>query len=121
MPKPKGLPKTGGRQKGSKNKGNPERKAALDALAERVEAVIPKAFAGDSHAYLMAIYKDPSIETAVRIEAAKAAIAYEKPRLAPIEVKPQEDDHVPLAERIKSYLRDDAIEASAGKIVALRK
>jgi len=67
----------------------------------------------------MAIYKDPSQETAVRIEAAKATISYEKPPLAAIDAKVRVDDHVPLADRIKSYLRDDAIEASAGKVVPL--
>lgn len=71
--------------------------------------------------FLLAVMRDGSASPMARLDAAKAAAAYIHPRLAPIEAKAREDDHVPLAERIKSYLRDDAIEASAGKVVALRK
>jgi hypothetical protein len=66
---------------------------------------------------LMAIYKDPRHEAAVRMDAAKAALSFEKSRLAPADPQRAADDHVPLAERLKEYARDDAIEASAGKVV----
>jgi hypothetical protein len=42
----------------------------------------------------------------VRIDAAKAAIRYERPAFAPTEQAPKRD-FVPLAERLKAYLRDD--------------
>ena len=85
MPKPKGSPKTGGRQKGVPNKRTEQREAAVQEAAELIRTVIPDAFDGDSHALLMAVYKDPQQPLERRMEAAKAAIAYEKPRLAAIE------------------------------------
>ena len=71
----------GGRQKGSRN----ERTEALDAArahaAVLIQGAIPDAFHGDAHALLMAIYKDPEMPLHARLDAAKAALAYEKPRL----------------------------------------
>jgi hypothetical protein len=71
----------GGRQKGTRNK----RSKALDDARARAEALIegtiPGAFVGNAHALLMAIYKDPALPLHVRVDAAKAAIGYEKPRL----------------------------------------
>jgi len=113
--------KTGGRKAGTPNRHGEKRKAAVRALAQRLAAVIPDAFDGDAHAYLMAIYKDPRQETAVRIDAAKAALPYEKPRLAPIEPPRASDDHIPLVERLKEYAREEAIEGSGGNVVELIK
>jgi len=39
-------------------------------------------FKGDAHAFLMMVYKDPSLPLALRLDAAKAAIPFEKPALA---------------------------------------
>jgi hypothetical protein len=57
----------------------------VQEAAELIRTLIPDAFDGDSHALLMAVYKDPLQPLERRMEAAKAAIAYEKPRLAAIE------------------------------------
>jgi hypothetical protein len=38
-------------------------------------------FKGDAHAFLMMVYKDPSLPLALRLDAAKAAITFEKPAL----------------------------------------
>jgi hypothetical protein len=85
MAKLKGSSKSGGRKKGTPNKRTEERAAAMKDAAEKIGAVIAGAFDGDSHALLMTIYKDPERPIELRMEAAKAAIAYEKPRLAAIE------------------------------------
>ena len=50
--------------------------------AERLSQSMPEAFCGDAHALLMSVYKDPTQPIAVRIEAARKAIGYEKPKLA---------------------------------------
>ena len=77
--------KTGGRQKGTRN-----RKTALleekgrEALAEVLGA---NAFDGDAHSLLVAIYKDESHPIELRLEAAKAAIRFEKPALAALDAK----------------------------------
>ncbi len=80
--RPKGHPKTGGRQKGTKNK----RTQALETEMQNVAQVLAEhlgehCFPGDAHALLMAIYKDMRAPEALRLEAAKAAAPYEKPRL----------------------------------------
>jgi hypothetical protein len=75
-----------GRPRGSKNKRTREREAALAKAAEALSAAIEGAFEGDAHAFLMAIYKDPSKDVQLRLDAAKAAIRYEKPALAQTEL-----------------------------------
>ena len=75
-----------GRPKGSKNKRTAEREAAMEATAQAIADSIPEAFAGDAHALLIAIYKDPSRPIELRADAAKAAIRYEKPAMAAIEL-----------------------------------
>jgi hypothetical protein len=55
----------------------------------------------------MSVYKDPSIDLAVRIDCAKTALPFEKPRLSPVEPQRTPDHHVPLAERILAYTRRD--------------
>src|SRR5262249_30141107 len=67
---------------GTPNKRTTERKAAVAAVADRVNAFLPDAFTGDAHAYLIALYKDPKVDPRMRLDAAKAALGYEKPRLA---------------------------------------
>ena len=59
--------KTGGRKRGSRNKRTAKREAALRAAAKRLAAAIPEAFAGDAHAYLMMVYKNPLELPAIRI------------------------------------------------------
>ena len=75
----------GGRKKGTSNKRTAELQQAMAVAAKQIEKVIAGAFEGDAHALLMAIYKDTSRPIELRIEAAKAAIAYEKPKLAAVE------------------------------------
>jgi hypothetical protein len=111
----------GGRQKGTPNKRTKAREAAVRRVAKKIEAAIPGAFEGDSHALLMATYKNPKLKLAVRIDAAKAALPYEKARLSAVEPQRAHDDHVPLAERILAYRRRDAIEASAANVVELKQ
>jgi hypothetical protein len=73
-----GQAKTGGRKAGTPNK----KTAALkQAVAEAVGA-LPDAFEGDSYAFLATVYKDKALPLGVRLDAAKTAIAYERPRLA---------------------------------------
>lgn len=76
-----------GRPKGSKSKTGA---AALQQLAEKSEKVKKllktNVFSGTSHELLMLIYKDTELDIALRLEAAKAAIAYEKPRLSAVQM-----------------------------------
>ena len=56
-------------------------RAAAETVALIGEAIPPDAFAGDAHAFLVAVYKNPRIDHHTRQDAAKAALPYEKPRL----------------------------------------
>jgi hypothetical protein len=53
-----------------------------DAKA-RLAANIPEGFAGNAHGLLVAIYKDAARPIEVRLDAAKAAVRFERPVLAP--------------------------------------
>jgi hypothetical protein len=56
---------------------------ATARAAEQISATLgSEVFHGDAHALLTTVYKDPKQPIGLRIEAAKAALPYEKPRLA---------------------------------------
>lgn len=61
---------------------------AAEALSQ---AFGDAAFDGDAHTFLMAVYKDTRIDIEKRIDAAKAAIRYEKPALSSVEAKVDAD------------------------------
>lgn len=83
--------KTGGRKPGSKNKRTADLEAATAETIEKIEAALGEAFAGDAHTLLVATYKDKSLPLETRIDAAKAAIRFEKPALSNVEAK---NEHV---------------------------
>jgi hypothetical protein len=93
----------GGRQKGTRNKVTDARREHLQKVAQELEELLPGAFEGDGHAFLMAVYKDPRQPMNVRIDAAKAAVGYEKPRLQAVEMNANVDisqeDRLSLLER----------------------
>ena len=77
--------KTGGRIKGSKNK----RTLLLEGAARQVQGDAKRilgdeAFEGDAHSLLVLIYKDNSLPLAVRLDAAKTAIRFEKPVMSAV-------------------------------------
>ena len=51
------------------------------------DALGAQAFPGDAHALLMGVYEDQSQPIELRLQAAKAAIGYEKPRLTAVDSK----------------------------------
>jgi hypothetical protein len=102
--RPKGRKKPGGRRRGTPNKRTVERERAVAAAAEQIAAVLGEdAFQGDAHALLMAVYKDPRQPAGLRLEAARAAIGYEKPRLAAVEAKV--DGRMTLEQMVAASLR----------------
>jgi hypothetical protein len=74
-----------GRPKGAKNKRTIEREAEMRKMAIRIASVVGGAFEGDALAYLTWIYKDPAKPESVRLDAARAALRYERPALAPLQ------------------------------------
>jgi hypothetical protein len=75
--------KTGGRRKGTKNR----KTVLLEAKGREAFAKVlgADAFDGDAHSLLIAVYKDQSHPIELRLEAAKAAIRFEKPALAAVD------------------------------------
>jgi hypothetical protein len=94
----------------------------MQAAAVKIAEVLPDAFAGDAHMLLQAVYKDRSNPVQLRIDAAKAAIKFEKPALAAVaDLRPPEppqpvvpdssEDH--LADLAKRYLPAGSAPAAA--------
>jgi hypothetical protein len=104
--RPTGHPKTGGRRRGTPNRRTVQRERAVAAAAKQIAAALGEdAFPGDAHALLIAVCKDPQQPAGLRIEAARAAIGYEKPRLAAVEAKV--DGRMTLEQMVAASLRQD--------------
>lgn len=85
MSKATGKPR--GRPKGAKSRRTVEREQQLAVTAAKAEEALgPGAFDGDAHALLVLTYKDTLLSIDTRLDAAKAAIPYEKPKLAAVEL-----------------------------------
>lgn len=75
-----------GRKKGGKNRRTKERERAVREAQQKAEQALgAKVFEGDAHALLCLVYKDTEQPISIRLDAAKAAIGYEKPRLSTID------------------------------------
>jgi len=75
----------GGRQHGVPNKRTVALAQAQATASEKVmQALGDAAFDGDAHGLLTSVYKDTTQPMELRLQAAKAAVAYEKPRLQSI-------------------------------------
>jgi hypothetical protein len=109
-----------GRPKGALNKRTAEREAAMRETAAQITKAVEGAFEGDAYAYLTAIYKDPTKPENLRMDAAKAAIRYERAAFGPQEQVPKTDS-IPLAERLRLLTRRDPIGDSAATVVELKK
>jgi hypothetical protein len=77
--------------------------------AEQISATLgSEVFHGDAHALLMTVYKDLKQPIGLRMEAAKAALPYEKPRLASIENKVVDEFDSMTTEQIEAWLDERA-------------
>ena len=83
MPRPKGLPKTGGRQRGTRNKHTVE----MQALAVEAVRRSRKSKHQTPLEYVVAIVNDPNESPERRLMAASMALPYLHPRLSSIEQK----------------------------------
>jgi hypothetical protein len=110
----RGTPKTGGRKAGTRNRRTIALQTATAAAAEQIKTALgPDAFDGDAHALLASIYRDPRQPIGLRLDAAKAAIAYERPRLAAIETKVVDDLDGLTTEELKKIADGLVVELTA--------
>lgn len=110
-----------GRPKGAKNQHTRQReKAVAEAAAETQERLGLQAFDGDAHALLMLVYKDLAQPLDLRLDAAKAAIGYEKPKLSSVDaslsgaVGQYEAQPIPVEERASDSLAGSTGSAANG-------
>jgi len=108
--------KTGGRKAGTRNRRTVESERAATEAARKISATIKGAFEGDAHELLMAVYKDPDQPLQVRIDAAKAALPYEKARR--VATEPKEPERGPVKITFKLDHPDDD---PPGHILAARR
>jgi hypothetical protein len=77
--------------------------------AEQISAALSsEVFHGDAPALLMTVYKDLKQPIGLRMEAAKAALPYKKPRLASIENKIVDEFEGMSDEAIEAWLDEQA-------------
>jgi hypothetical protein len=86
-----------GRPAGAKSQRTKEREAKVEAAAKALEGLIPEAFTGDAHTFLMSVYKNTANTIKDRLTAATAAVGYEKPKLASVEVQAEIDATVSVS------------------------
>jgi hypothetical protein len=105
----------GGKRPGAGRKPGAKSKLTIGReLAEaKAVAALPSVFEGNALALFQQVYRDPSNDLRVRIDAAAKAIAYELPRP---EFATPAGDVVPLHERLRAYARARLIQASEGKM-----
>lgn len=98
----------GGRQMGARNKRTLEREAAVAKAAAKIEGILgDEAFDGDAHALLMAIYKDAGQPMELRLDAARAAINFEKPRLASLDARIETNDFERMSDaELEAYISE---------------
>jgi hypothetical protein len=99
-----------GRKTGGRTKGTPNKRTQARRLAEaEAMCALPEQFQDNSLALLQVVYRNTKLDLRTRIDAAKAALPYEVPRVEPQQTP---SDVVPLHERIRAYAREAAIQAS---------
>src|SRR6266853_4573520 len=98
----------------------------LQGVVEAIGETIDDAFAGDAHALLVRIYKDPMFDWHVRQDAAKAALPYEKTR--PVTVTggnegqpPKVRSELEIGRRLAFVLelRDNAAKKGSGRSIPI--
>ena len=79
------------------------------------------AFKGDALAFLQGVYKGTLYPFETRLDAAKAALPFERMKPAGAPAAHGEPAMLPLLERLRYYAREDAIDGSKGKVVELKQ
>lgn len=102
-----------GRPAGAKNRRTAAREAKMAEVSGIISETVENAFEGDSHALLMAVYKNPAHDWDVRIDAAKAAIGYEKPRLGAVQLQGDKDNPIAMTVTWKPAVKESTDDPKA--------
>jgi hypothetical protein len=79
-------------------------RSAVRTVALEIGKLIPDAFEGDGHAFMVAVYKDPRLPVELRLDAAAKAARYEKPTLQAIEHSGNPDKPIQQVTRIERVI-----------------
>ena len=103
--------KTGGRKRGTPNR--------LTVVMRGTMAETAQDFSAAALATLVEIMGDKGAPASARIRSAEIVLDRAHGKAAPILEQPRDPDFVPLAERLKAYIRRDQILAAEGKVVQI--
>jgi hypothetical protein len=95
-----------GRPPGAKNKRTREREIALAQAADKLRETMGDTFDGDAHALMTMLYQNQSLPLELRLDAAKAAAPYERPKLSSVEHKKPPIDVSKLTDDELDQLRE---------------
>ena len=73
-----------GRPRGSRNPNTKAKREAIKAVVAQFEATTPNVFEGGALALMQLIYRDPSQDMGLRLDAAKSAAKFERPVLSAV-------------------------------------
>lgn len=104
-----------GRPKGVKAKRTLKYEAELREAEEKIKKALGnKAFEGDAHTLLMAVYKNQDLPLPIRLDAAKAAIKFEKPALQATTVQHSNQIGDLTDEQLDAFILERARSAAPG-------
>jgi hypothetical protein len=104
--------KPGSRKTGGRKRGTPNR---ITIKMGGTFAETAKEFDGEALATLVEVMRDKAASPSARVRAAELVLDRAHGKAAPVLEQPRNPDFVPLAERIKWYMRRDAVDAAEGK------
>jgi hypothetical protein len=106
-----------GRPKGSKNARTKVLGEAMTIAAARLSELLPDVKTLDAHSLLIAIYSDPAMPIAIRLEAARAALRVEKPALQATQVSGELTLQAGIATRLAAARQRSAAITDDGSII----
>lgn len=75
-------------------------------MTVKLQEALPNVFSGNAHELLMAVYKNEDLPLNTRLDAAKAAIAHETPKLASVEHSGNPDSPIEQNSRVELVVID---------------
>jgi hypothetical protein len=110
----------GGRQRGTKNRRTIARERAQADIADRIARTLgPNAFEGDAHTLLRSIYMDIAQPMEMRLEAARACLPFERPRLAAVQARIEGESSLALLIERSMSVRGRLIDVTPAVTAAI--
>ena len=111
-----------GGSKPGERRGGPQKKGTPNKLTAQLQAPLAQAarrYDGNALQTLVAIMNDDRATAAARVRCAELILDRAHGKPAYLQEPNRDPDFVPLAERLKAYVRRDQILAAEGKVVQL--